>query len=358
MSITASNLKGALLEYIVRRIFLNCGFTIVKPDHIYTFNKGYAIYVNGKGAAHEMDVLMDPPVQMPFTYPIRIAFECKAYSKGVGLSIVRNALGLRHDINEFEIVTIDSIKKRINNKRASYAVETRKRFLYQVGVASVNEFSKPAIEFAANNKIPLLSLSWFLGPNPIRDFNSIDKSFIASIKDNQAVNLYNFLKDPIGNLNDIEYSRTLQLLQLDNIVGDVITTANVKINYAFIGLIETGDMLFLYSLDESQYNLVIEKAGMDLTGEINYGIKKNIWRLKIYPSHNPEVHTELEFYIPKMIFNYWSEFNYDKSAVLDIKEEYFSKIFLFNKKKNQKLPFTVISINKKWLEEARNELDN
>jgi hypothetical protein len=161
-------LKGAFLEYIVRKLLKSCGFTNANADGLYTFERSGLFFVNGRGAAHDADVMMDPPIQMPFAYPTRIIFECKAYGGNTNLSVVRNAFGLRNDINEFEIVTKSSLKSRQNNRRASYAIEARKRYYYQVGVACVNDFSKPAVEFAANSKIPLLSLSWFLGRNIIQ----------------------------------------------------------------------------------------------------------------------------------------------------------------------------------------------
>jgi hypothetical protein len=114
----ATNIKGALLEHIVRNLLKNCGFTNVKADNLYSFERGGLFYVNGKGTAHDADVIMNPPIQMPFSYPTQLIFECKAYEATVGLSIVRNALGLCNDINDFEIVTKGSLLKRQNNRRA------------------------------------------------------------------------------------------------------------------------------------------------------------------------------------------------------------------------------------------------
>ncbi len=65
----ASNIKGALLEYLVRRLLGNCGFHPVYLDNLYTYVRGDLFYVNGRGAAHDADVLMEPTVQMPFSYP-------------------------------------------------------------------------------------------------------------------------------------------------------------------------------------------------------------------------------------------------------------------------------------------------
>jgi len=124
----AGNIKGALLEYIVRNLLKNCGFTNVRADNLFSFERGGLFFVNGKGAAHDADIIMNPPIQMPFTYPTQLLFECKAYGKNVDLSIVRNALGLRKDLNEFEIVTRDSLLLRQNNKRATCATDNRTRF--------------------------------------------------------------------------------------------------------------------------------------------------------------------------------------------------------------------------------------
>ena len=243
----AGYIKGALLEYIVRNLLKNCGFTNVKADGLFSFEKSGLFFINGKGAAHDADVIMNPPIQMPFAYPSQLIFECKAYSSKANLSIVRNALGLRNDINDFEIVTRNTLNKRQNNRRASYAVDTRKRFLYQVGVASVNDFSKPAIEFAANNKIPLLSLDWFLGPNTIREFNSIDQGYIDSIPEDVIRNLYAFLKDRKGDMYASKYRLTYDFLSSDNILGDIVTFSNTVIRYSYIGLLETGDIVFLFA---------------------------------------------------------------------------------------------------------------
>ena len=74
---TSKQMKGALLEYIVRRLLANCGFTSVRPDGHYIFaQRGTGLFfINGKGAAHDADTLMEPPIQMPFSYPSRLLFD-------------------------------------------------------------------------------------------------------------------------------------------------------------------------------------------------------------------------------------------------------------------------------------------
>lgn len=353
----AGNLKGALLEYIVRNLLKNCGFTNVRADKLYSFERGGLFFINGKGAAHDADVIMNPPIQMPFTYPTQLLFECKAYEKSANLPIVRNALGLRNDLNEFEIVTKDSLLKRQNNKRAAYAIDTRNRFLYQVGVASINDFSKPAIEFAANHKMPLLSLSWFLGPNTIGYCNNIDQSFIDSCSPDDIQNVYDFFKDRKGDLNASKYIRANQFLSYGNMLGSIVTAANATIRYSYVGLLETGDMVFLFASSQASDNILNKQNSFaSLKAEIHWFTKRpNVWRLSVYNTNERQQKTDFDFYVPKRIFNHWKTFNLDKSAALNIKQEFFSKVFVFNQSNNPEVPFSIINIDREWLDKIRQE---
>lgn len=357
----AGNIKGALLEYIVRQLLKNCGFTNVRADNLYSFERGGLFFINGKGAAHDADIIMNPPIQMPFAYPTQLLFECKAYGTIASLPFVRNALGLRNDLNDFEIVTRDSILKRQNNRRAAYAIDMRTRFLYQVGVASVNDFTKPAIEFASNNKIPLLSLSWFLSPNTIQDFNRIDQPLINSFQEQDIQNLYYFLKDREGNLQDEVYQRAYNLVRNDNIIGNIVTFANTVLRYSYVGLLETGDLVFLFSKTRTEENILNSQNNYGtfstLKAEIHWnGESPNVWTLVVYNPQNSDLSTNFDFYVPKRIFSHWKSFNLDRSVALDIKQEFFSKIFVFNQRNNPEAPFTIINIDREWLERAKQRL--
>ncbi|MDH4472436.1 MAG: hypothetical protein QE487_07490 [Fluviicola sp.] len=357
----AGNIKGALLEYVVRQLLKNCGFTNVRADNLFSFERGGLFFINGKGAAHDADIIMNPPIQMPFAYPTQLLFECKAYRSITSLTFVRNALGLRSDLNDFEIVTRDSLLKRQNNKRAAYAIDARTRFLYQVGVASVNEFSKPALEYASNNKIPLLSLSWFLGTNTINDFNRIDQPLIDSFQEDEIQNLYDFLKDREGNLHDHKYQRAYDFLRGDNIIGNIVTFSNTVLRYSYVGLLETGDMVFLFSRTRTEENILNSQNNYGtfsaLKAEIHWiADRPNVWTLRVYNPRNREQQTDFDFYVPKRIFSHWKSFNFDKSVALDIKQNFFSKIFVFNQRNNPEAPFTIINIDKEWLEQARQQL--
>lgn len=354
----AGNIKGALLEFIIRRLLYSCGFTNVVADNLFSFERGGLFFVNGRGAAHDADIIMNPPIQMPFAYPTQLLFECKAYGGVGGLTIIRNAAGLRNDLNEFEIVTRDTLMQRQNNRRATYAIDTRTRFLYQVGVASVNEFSKPAVEYAANNKIPLLSLSWFLSPEIINDFNTIDQEVVESFEHVQIRNFYDFMKDRNGQLNMDKYFDARRLLFSENIFSRIINFSEMVIKYSYIGLLETGDMVFLFARSKSEHNILNNQNGFrfysNLKAEIHWTVNQpNVWRLSVYNADNRIEETEFDFYVPRRIFDHWKNYNLDKVAALDIKQEFFSRIFVFNHSNNPEAPFSIINIDREWLDRVR-----
>lgn len=347
------HIKGALLEYLVRSLLRSCGFTNVMPDKLYTFENHGLLYINGKGAAHDADVLMNPPIQMPFIYPTQVVFECKAYKGKVQLPQVRNAFGLRNDLNDFEIVTKASLRKRQDNRRASYAIENRRRYLYQVGVASINHFSKPAFEFAANNKIPLISLSWFL-PNHITDsINNINQDLLDGYLEEEIGHIYDQLKDRDNTLKNFEASYLNEFLSQYDTIRIILEESRSFIERSYVGLLESGDIIFLFPEGEEPDFLELINDNRRIYAEIHwYREDRFKWILTITSFDRP---LNYEFYLPLKIMEQWEKLNYDKATALDLKEEHFSKLFIFHKI-DTAIPFTLIELDPQWLNRAKNNL--
>lgn len=351
---SANKLKGTLLEYLIRQLLINCGFTPSVPDGHYVYQqKGKGLFfVNGKGAAHDADVLMDPPIQLPFSYPSRILFECKAYKHKVGLNVIRNVLGLRYDINEFEIITDDTVKKRKNNKRAFYAISNRIRYNYQVGVASLSKFSSPAFEFAANNKIPLISLNWFL-PDSICDlFHEIDDDYMLAASFRISFDrLFKFLHDKknLGTYNN--YNDVREFVEKDELIGKIIRSFESIIDRVFIGLLESGDIIFLFSQGQLDHyffshnaNAVIHKAKIHWNRENPFE-----WRLSLQDQYD-----DLIFYLPKRLIEIWAKENFNKTKALDVKEQFFSRMYIFFRPSEiNRLPFAIVNLDNEWLQDLR-----
>ena len=259
---SASKIKGTLLEFIIRNLLINSGFTKVKPDGLFIFNQRGLCLINGKGSAHDADVLMNPPIQIPFSYPTRINFECKAYNKKIGLTVIRNALGLRYDLNEFEIVTRDQIKERQNNRRKILACDDRQRYNYQIGVASVEDFTKDAFEFAAHNKIPLMSLRWFLEEATCNLFHQITDQYLKQFAKNDIDNLLDYLK---GNKNQTaEFFLNHTPSHIQTILNEFWSfQSKVK-----VGLLESGDLIFLMNNNSA---LSLDNSPQIMSAQINFG---------------------------------------------------------------------------------------
>lgn len=347
----AGNLKGALLEYIISRLLINCGFSKVKEDGVYIFKDKGLFFINGKGAAHDADVLMDPPIQMPFAYPSRLLFECKAYSSKVGLPVVRNALGLRNDINDFEIVTEKSLKERKNNRRADYAIANRKRHFYQIGVASLNGFTKSATEFAANHKIPLLSLDWFFPEYSLELFEKIDQRYVDSLNADVVEILFKYLKTGEDYTINFEHFK-----ETDEIIGKILKSLDLIIHGLFVGLIETGDILFLFPNQKDSFERFESfNRGHFLKAKLHYYREEpNIWRLEVFEVSELMQKATFKFHLPKNLVDNWTKENYDRVKALDMKAEFFSRIFIFpHKNDDQSLPYYLLTIDSEWLNKWR-----
>lgn len=331
----AAKIKGSLLEYLVRRMLTNCGFKRVLPDGRYIFSDRGLNFIHGKGAAHDADVLMDPPIQMPFSYPYRINFECKAYKKKTGLPIVRNALGLRYDINEFEILTEEQLILRQNLRRSSLAVSDRVRHNYQIGVASVEDFTKDAFEFAANNKIPLISLRWFLDDTICDLFHDITDDYLNSkFSKPQQDNILLFLKDS-GNMSNV------YVKYLESHLKTIIDAFELFEKKVLIGLLESGDMVLLLSQQNIDLEYLLETR--NLLGKYYYNRFEELDRWDLIINNQINV----KFYLPDRIVTLWEREHYDPNIAIDLKEKWFLKMFVFIKFQ-ERSEFKIINMDAEW----------
>jgi hypothetical protein len=344
-------MKGKILEYIVRKILYNCGFSSVKSDGLYLYDRGPLQMINGKGAAHDADVLMNPPVQMPFSYPTRIIYECKAYNsdRRVGLNIVRSASGLRSDINDFEIIREEFLTARLNNHRTLLAVSPRKRHYYQVGVATLFNFSKPALEFAANNKIPLLSIDeLFNGTGLAEAINNIPDN----IGDQTERNNYEFIKKQLSkkNIDDVDMIGVKAIFDRNEILSRCLELISRYIDNIYTGILESGELIFIRREGEpTDERDILRMAGSStLRARIHWG---NRDRERWYITFNNS-DSRYFFYLPMQIAEMWKSYDDAKSGALRIKGDRFARFFIFNKNQNpEEMPFKLVLLDTEWLQQ-------
>lgn len=149
--ITSSVLQGYVLEELLAKLLQSSGFTLLvdeKQDPAALTSGGNGLRVRGRGAEHQADVLGELDFRIPFTYPLRLFVEAKFKSRTIGLSDVRNALGVLNDVNEHYSWT-----------RAAEAGASYKRFDYRYVLFSASGFSAEAQNYAITQRLSLVDLN-------------------------------------------------------------------------------------------------------------------------------------------------------------------------------------------------------
>src|SRR5260221_10393306 len=101
----APQLHGVLLEEAILRLLHASGYRTVHNDGsdptLGTCAAG--LEVAGRGCHHQIDAVADFLLAHPFSHPQRLLVEAKFHNKGgrVGLTVIRNALGVLKDVGEF-----------------------------------------------------------------------------------------------------------------------------------------------------------------------------------------------------------------------------------------------------------------
>jgi len=336
----AKQLKGAFFEHLVKRVLLRCGFRAVKPDGLFVFSRGRQQFVNGKGAAHDADVLVEPPIQIPFIYPYRIIFECKAYTGKIRLPVVRNIHGLRDDLNEFEIVTKQHLSDRQNNRRSAIAVLNRSRHLYQVGLACISPLTKPALEFAINNKIPVLSFPWLLSSDVFDRLSTFyDRDDDIDVHEGLAES---FASGVVQNWEQYDLGEETSTLFRD-------VCAEVE-QHVWVGLIESGDIVFL-KMSDGAVTYLNDSRELNHEGKFHYSANNpELWRLTIGPNERVA-----HFRLPEAVVREWADQDFEHSAAVHMKAGRFSRMLIFTGKPER--PVVTVNIDKQWLAEVAAEAE-
>lgn len=218
---------GKAFEILVKRILINVGFSEVMSDGMYIFDGAPGQMIQGLGEAHNADVLLEPPVQTPFYSSTRLLVECKDYSRKVGLNTVRSVLGLREDINHFDIVDINELTARRCQNRHGI-VYNNERYYYQVAIAALSGYTVPAQKFAATYRIPLLEF----------DRMPFWNEFCAVIDyGNVQLNPHRPYREDYGNVEE-----EARIIDLADRVGQRMAVA----------ITNSGQMLFLYRINGEQ----------------------------------------------------------------------------------------------------------
>lgn len=337
----SKNIKGYAFEWFVRKVLNHCGFTSVIPDNKIVFKNGRNVMVHGLGQPHNTDVLVDPPIQIPFFFPSRLIIECKCKNVELGIEHGRNVFGLREDINSFDVVTPDLLRDRANYRRRNPATYSFDRYHYQVALASTSGFKVTTQEFAAVHRIPLLQF----------------KSAIFS----PVVNL-------IYRLDDIPINRQDKEKLLDafangeNIALQAETCASEVLEWAQqfseecdtiaqrmnIGILDNGSILFLF---KPYYP---DKDGTRVFADgysLHWSTRHDYWSL--YENGEEKYCFEL----PIELLRIWANnYNVDRrEAALHLKEGYMKNITVYTKSEDGKVGINVLTLSSTFINNALQE---
>ena len=152
-----------------------------------------------------------------------------------------------------------------------------------------------------------------------------------------------------NNNNNNNNDNTIRFLrETDSIFKNIYNAILEFENRVIIGLLESGDLLFLISDNINDVEYFANRNAV-MSARFHYRRRTlDYWTLSV----NQEV--EFGFYLPSRIIEMWREQSFDSQAAIDLKAELFSRVFVFVR--NGELPFRILRIDRRWLNDInRNE---
>ena len=312
---------GKAFELFVKHILINIGFSEVSSDGIYVFDGAPGQMLQGLGEAHNADVLLDPPVQTPFYSRTRLLIECKDYKTKIGIGTVRSVLGLREDVNHFNIVDKNELLSRRsqNQKGVLYDYE---RYTYQVAIAAMNGFSAQAQRFAATYRIPLIS------------FESMP--FWEDFRKILGISRFSYVRSKYTQQHDTPKEITEE---------QIINFANEIGQHMAVAITGSGQLLFLY-----------RESGEQNQFDEFYSLH---WSSPAHPWVLQSGDCSYLFQLPKSIMKQWLENATNdlemKQEAINCKASYLSNMIVYYAEYGRPL-VKMISIDRYALENAQKNL--
>lgn len=316
---------GKAFELFVKHLLLNVGFSEVSSDGLYIFDGGPGQMIQGMGEAHNADVLLEPPVQTPFYAKSRILIECKDHRNPVSLNVLRSVLGLREDINNFNIVDKLELETRRAQNRRNSIISNIDKYTYQVAVASLSGFSKQAQKFASAYRIPLI------------EFNKMPFWY----KFNELFGIHT------NTINTSHIRERDRVVLHEASEQDIVDLANDIGNKTVVAITVSGQLLFLYR-ENGNENTFQDQY------ELYWDNPSDPWRMKFDNS-------SYLFQLPEEIMKTWIESSSGelelKKNAIECKADFLSNMVVYYRELG--LPMIkMISINKFQLNAAKRRLNN
>jgi hypothetical protein len=208
---TISGIRGMLLEEALLFLLKETGYKTIEnpssePELLHLGPSGMEL--NGRGGKHQIDAIADFYITPPFSNKLRLLLEAKCFAPGepVGIEIIRNAIGVLKDVNEFWVTR-------------SQGVPAKNRYHYQYAIFSSSGYTKNAEKFAYAHDIYLINLNsnayfesilksiWAITPET---FNSISKNQVSIRMSELRQSVRSYLEKEITELPFFEYLNQFQ----------------------------------------------------------------------------------------------------------------------------------------------------
>lgn len=345
-------IRGLLLEEVLLNLLKESGYsTITEVGNDITLNQGHSgIEVKGRGWNHQIDAIADFLMTPPFSYPIRLLLEAKFYtSQDIGINVIRNAVGVLKDVNEYWVS---------NNEISKH------RFHYQYAVFTSSSFSTPAQKYAFAQDIYLIKLEnnkYFLPIiNSIKDlkYNDFNGNSVNEININLSELRY-MVRESLKSYNRNILSAYISNKNFERSEDKFYNLYNSSINLSrsFLGMIGRRFPIFLTPSPSFNIEELILNPSIRICWDDNY------WYI-IKNSANCRALNEedilFSFDLPDELFKLYEDNNMlTESRALDMKEELMSTIqIIFKNSTNSILSQLELKLDNEWIQNIRERINS
>jgi hypothetical protein len=345
-------IKAMLLEEVLLNLLKDSGYKTVndtKRDD--TLNNGHSgIEVKGRGWNHQIDAIADFVISPPFSYPIRLLLEAKFYQKNIGIDIIRNAVGVRKDVEEFWV----------SNSTEKIA---KPRYHYQYAIFTSSKFTFPAQQYAFAQDIYLIKLEnnrYFLPVIEAIEALSYEDFKGESNKKIENINLSEFRKKFRKSLNERDesiltrYSTNKEFNQekLNNIFNE-----SISLNHSYLGMLSNRFPIFLTPSPTFNINTLIENDTIRICWDDEYWY---IVKDTVSCRNLRDEDILFSFDLPEDIFKLYEENNMlSLKNAINLKEEFMSNIKIIFKNQNQSIFSSIeLKLDRGWLEDIKSRLNS
>jgi len=344
-----------ILEEVVLALLKTTGFDVIYgPGQDRSLRMGPSgLEILGRGGSHQADAIGDFRITMPFGYRQRLIVEAKCFSPRypIGMPIVRNAVGVFKDINEYYLPDF------------SQSLLLPPRYHYRYAIFSATAFTRDAQRYAFAHDIYLVPLDGNAHmQRMIQTIRSITHRSFGAVAWNQIDLDLRELRQrvrrrlsvaqmipppsfPPDNPQGEFASRLAELAyEMDRIAGSLIGVANGHV------------LLHLVPYDRRVLRSIVELASP--TGQIDVTIhyREDRGRRNWYLSPINARDARMSFDLPEELFMMYAESGIlTARAALDLKEQELSQIETFYVEENV-LRRLVFVLNTRWVEDVRSTI--